>query len=235
MDRDLFFLSLENVPILTQLRIEEALLRADERNWCLFNHGSTPSIVMGISGIPDKLIDMEKMKTAPLPLIRRFSGGGTVVVDENTCFVTLICNEKDTHVPCFPKQVLDFNGSLYQNLLPNVQIRENDYTINDLKFGGNAQYLTKSRWLHHTTLLYDYDPLRMSYLKLPEKRPAYRKERPHEEFLSRLCQHLPSKIDLFSRLQRQLAKQFTLHPVSIDQIEEILSKPHRKSTRQVFL
>ena len=39
------------LPILRQLRLEEALLRADAGNWCIINDGSSiPAIVMGISG-----------------------------------------------------------------------------------------------------------------------------------------------------------------------------------------
>ena len=41
-------------PILEQLQLEEALFRADQRNWCLLNSGSPPAIVMGISGLPER-------------------------------------------------------------------------------------------------------------------------------------------------------------------------------------
>ena len=40
------------IPVLQQLQLEEALLRADEENWCLVNCGSEPSIVMGVSANP---------------------------------------------------------------------------------------------------------------------------------------------------------------------------------------
>lgn len=44
-------LRLSNMPILRQLLLEEALLRADTGNWCIVNNGtSVPAIVMGISG-----------------------------------------------------------------------------------------------------------------------------------------------------------------------------------------
>ena len=42
---------LAGVPILQQLHIEQALLRADSQNWLVVNDGSSvPAIVMGISG-----------------------------------------------------------------------------------------------------------------------------------------------------------------------------------------
>jgi len=44
----------------------------------------------------------------------------------------------------------------------------------DRKFGGNAQSITKNRWVHHTSFLWDYDVKNMSYLKLPAKVPQYR-------------------------------------------------------------
>lgn len=38
------------------------------------------------------------------------------------------------------------------------------------QFGGNAQAITKGRWLHHTSFLWDFDPTNMLYLQMPEKR-----------------------------------------------------------------
>lgn len=38
------------------------------------------------------------------------------------------------------------------------------------QFGGNAQAITKGRWLHHTSFLWDFDPANMLYLQMPDKR-----------------------------------------------------------------
>lgn len=38
------------------------------------------------------------------------------------------------------------------------------------QFGGNAQAITKGRWLHHTSFLWSFDPANMLYLQMPEKR-----------------------------------------------------------------
>lgn len=44
-------LRLKGVPILRQLHLEEALLRADDANYCIINEGTPePAIVLGISG-----------------------------------------------------------------------------------------------------------------------------------------------------------------------------------------
>ncbi|PWZ24373.1 hypothetical protein Zm00014a_034362, partial [Zea mays] len=42
------------------------------------------------------------------------------------------------------------------------------------KFGGNAQSITKNRWLHHMSFLWDYDVKNMDYLKIPKRAPEYR-------------------------------------------------------------
>lgn len=36
------------------------------------------------------------------------------------------------------------------------------------------QAITRSRWLHHTTFLWDFDDANMRLLKHPDRAPAYR-------------------------------------------------------------
>ena len=49
-----------------------------------------------------------------------------------------------------------------------------DYVFGEHKFGGSAQSITKDRWLHHTSFLWDYHMPRMAYLKIPKRAPEYR-------------------------------------------------------------
>ncbi len=53
-----------------------------------------------------------------------------------------------------------------------------DYCFGEKKFGGNAQAITRKRWLHHTTFLWDFDASRMELLKHPANAPDYREVRP---------------------------------------------------------
>lgn len=223
------------LPIYEQLQLEEALLRADNRNWCLINHGTTPAIVMGISGKPELLIDNEIMAKKPVPLIRRFSGGGTVYVDDGTHFVTWIFNAPDIAVDCCPAKVHRWSIEFYQAALPTVHIdlKENDYVIGEKKWGGNAQYLCKGRWLHHSSILWDYDEGEMRRLLLPQKKPAYRQERSHADFLCRLKDHLPSRAVLEERLLSEIYGRFNIIPVSLDAAQSLLPLPHRKSVHKL--
>ena len=186
--KTLYFIHLYNVPIFEQLQLEEALLRADDRNFCLVNLGSPRAIVMGISGNPSALLDLPRVKQDDIPVLRRFSGGGTVIVDEATLFVTFILSKDALGIPSFPEPILRWSADLYAAAwqIPDFRLEENDYTIHGRKCGGNAQYIQKERWLHHTSFLWDYQPKNMEYLLLPAKRPKYRRDRSHEDFLCRL-------------------------------------------------
>src|SRR5687767_508106 len=148
MNYTFHLLRLQNIPIFKQLQIEEALLRADQRNWCVVNEGSSPAIVMGISGKYDQLVNHNLMLQKPVPLIRRFTGGGTVFIDEHTCFYTLIGNREILNIPCYPERLLRWTEELYAPALKghSFSLQENDYVLGNRKFGGNAQYLCKNRW-----------------------------------------------------------------------------------------
>ena len=225
-------LRLNHFPIVEQLRLEEALLRADDRNWCIINQGTPPAIVMGISGKAEQLIDQSVATQRNLPVIRRFSGGGTVVVDSNTIFVTWICNVDDIGVTCCPCKIHEWASSFYQRALPTIgmSLRENDYVIGEKKWGGNAQYLCKGRWLHHTSILWDYDPEVMRSLLLPQKMPSYRQGRSHLEFLCCLSDYLPSRESFEKGLLSAISTHFDFKESFQHEVDEVLARPHRKST-----
>lgn len=237
MQLTLLDLRAENLPIWEQLRLEEALLRADERNWCLINWGSPPTIVLGISGKVPELVDMELLAREPIPLVRRFSGGGTVVVDNTTCFITFICNSAHTGAACCPQQVHSWSAAIYREALPQLSIRlvENDYVIAENKCGGNAQYLCKERWLHHTSFLWDFDPLMMRYLLQPKKMPAYRQDRPHGAFLSKLCDYIESPHHFTLGIINYLHIKFSLDSLPLSAVKDILLRPHRQTTAFVLV
>lgn len=223
-------LQLKSLPILEQLRIEEALLRADDRNWCIVNHGSSDAIVMGISGKMEELINQKKMEESPVQLIRRFSGGGTVFVDENTCFVTFICNSSFVSIPPFPQSIMQWTEQFYKPLFQEFTLKENDYILGNKKFGGNAQSICKNRWLHHSSLLWDYCPQKMEYLLLPKKSPAYRQQRSHNDFLCRLNEFWHNPRAFLDSFLDQVCKNFELREVSLKEIEGILLKDYRRAT-----
>ena len=181
------------MPLSEQLNLEKDILRNDNRNWCIINVGTTPDVIsVGISGKDDGF---------SLPVVRRFSGGGTIVADKNTIFITFIGNNKDLDFPVFPRPLFKWTCQFY-DFIPGFNLHEQDYAIGNKKFGGNAQYLTKERWLHHSSLLWDFDINKINLLPMPKKQPKYRQKRSHEDFLCKLCDYFPS-INNFINLVRQ--------------------------------
>ena len=60
-------LTYETLPIYEQLCLEEGLLRANNENWVIINHGSPKAIVMGISARPEEVVDLALAKKNNIP------------------------------------------------------------------------------------------------------------------------------------------------------------------------
>jgi lipoate-protein ligase A len=228
---NLHWISLRNVSIFEQLKLEEALLRTEDRNFCIVNRGSPKAIVMGISGDAEKMLHIPLVKQDLVPVIRRFSGGGTVVVDEDTLFITWIFSKKDSPTAPFPEPMLRWSAEVYAEAwkIPGFALRENDYVIGNTKCGGNAQYIQKDRWLHHTSFLWDYKKENMEYLQLPAKRPQYRLDRDHSEFVCKLKTFLPNTIDQLEEILRaSLVKRFYIQSLDVSSLQ---FREHRQTVR----
>ena len=135
-----------------------------------------------------------------MPVIRRFTGGGTVVADDSTLFVSLVCaKEAARGAPQFPRELMRWSADeLYAPVFarlgaaPAFHLLEQDYCVGERKCAGNAQTISRGRWVHHTSFLWDFAPAHMALLRLPEKRPEYRRDRPHGDFLTRLRDAVPA-------------------------------------------
>lgn len=226
--------------ILRQLRLEEKLLRSPGAgNWCLLNDGTPDrSVVLGISGKPHQLVDVRRALDDGVRVIKRFSGGGTVIVDRDTQFVTLVMNAAAVpDLALFPRQIMEWTGTLYGGRphgvfadMPGWQLRENDYVIGERKVGGNAQSISKDRWLHHTSFLWDFREETMKYLTNPAKQPRYRANRSHSDFLAPLKTYLPDRNALATRIEAALEGMgLEVAPASIEQAEDAVAAHHRGS------
>ncbi len=222
------FFSTENLFIYTQLQYEEALLRLHEGNWCILNIGSAKAVVLGSS----KKREEDLLFASPhLPVVKRFSGGGSVLVDENTIFISFILSKKD--LPLFsPEEIHRWAFSFYKKALnlSAFDLKENDYVIGDRKCAGNAQYIQKDRYVHHTSFLWDYNPEEMKALSLPKQAPLYRKGREHKEFLTPLKNYFSSKESFLSSFCKTLYDNFLIEEKEQIDLEKLCLLPHRKTT-----
>ncbi len=292
----LYWLNLQGCGLsaLERLCLEEALLRHDplERSWMMvgchdptystrlkydskgnthsnYNHNNNSEcvIVLGIGGKVDQLLHVDQVQQDDILTIRRFSGGGTVLLDHSSLWTTLIGRTTDmTQVEPYPRNIMEYtahsifgptfdhmNASLQQQQptkktlvmtspscsgiqnvhthtsnsaatttgLPQFELIENDYVLNSThKIGGNAQSIVKNGWLHHTSFLWDYNEETMrKYLKLPNKRPTYRQDRSHDQFLTKLSQFYGPNPNLFiQHLQSSLTMNHQIIPISLQQV-----------------
>lgn len=192
---------------------------------------------MGISGKPDQLLNKELIKNKPIDVIRRFSGGGTVIVDHNTIFITFIIDSSTIKIEPFPDKIFKWSEEIYKPIFDGhpFKLIENDYVLENRKFGGNAQYIKKDRVLHHTSFLWDFEPIQMDYLLLPSKRPNYRQNRNHCDFLCTLKDYFVSYNHFEDKLLDNLNLKFQVEEDCIDSLGDILGKEHRQTTCLVNL
>jgi lipoate-protein ligase A len=159
------------------------------RTWQL-NH---PAIIMGKGNNSVTEVHQENCKKNPIPIIKRCSGGGTVIIGPGCLCYSLILPIS------FHPQLKTINGTntwimtkMAKGLSShcNIKASVNGYTdlcIGTQKFSGNAQRRLKKSLLFHGTLLFDFDlSLITKYLAYPSQSPAYRNQRSHTRFITQL-------------------------------------------------
>lgn len=68
-----------------------------------------------------ELVEVSSVLRDQIPIIRRFSGGGTVIVDRGTIFVTLICNKDAVpDIQPFPRSIMSWSGLLYDQVFEGI-------------------------------------------------------------------------------------------------------------------
>jgi lipoate---protein ligase len=126
-----------------------------------------------------------------IPILRRMSGGGTVVQGPGCVSYSLILktsarlkNIADTF-----KHVLERHRSVVQKVCGMATRVEgiSDLAYDGFKFSGNAQYRKARFVLVHGTFLLNFDlSLIEALLPVPAKQPGYRRSRSHLEFVANL-------------------------------------------------
>ena len=241
------------VSLLDALTLEEALLRADARNWCILSRGppppAPPTIILGMSGKLHALVDVPRARAAGATALRRFTGGGTVVVDGDTLFASLVLGRAAaTGAPLYPRDIMAWSGALYAPVFasllppgaPPFSLSEHDYCLGDRKFGGNAQAVSRERWVHHTSFLWGAAEAHLALLRLPEKRPAYRRDRAHGEFLTTLGAHAgagaaPEALGEALEARLRGAAGVTVVEVALEEAWEAVARNERRSNEVVEL
>jgi lipoate---protein ligase len=176
------------------LACDEALLIACDRGEgpevLRFWESTTPFVVLGYANKTALEVEIEACKRHAIPILRRSSGGGTVLQGPGCLNFSLILRVPDEGPLRSITGTNDFVTEEHATALRAVlgahvsRLGLSDLTLGTLKFSGNAQRRKRRALLFHGTFLVDFDiPLVEATLAMPSRQPDYRKNRSHRDFL----------------------------------------------------
>ena len=179
------------------LAVEDHLLEAADRGeagealriW----RPEQPFVVVGYANSVATEVDRPACQAGGIPVLRRISGGGTVVQGPGVlCYAVILEVERRPELATIPgtnAYVLDRVMAALQPLVEGRIERQGDtdLVLAGRKFAGNAQRRKRRTVLFHGSLLLQADLTMIGrLLRHPTREPVYRAGRAHGEFLRNL-------------------------------------------------
>ena len=186
------------LPAATEnLALDEVLLNAVETDptaACLrFWSPSEYFVVLGRSNRVETEVDLARCQVEGVPVYRRSSGGGTVVVGPGClCYslaLPLTADLRHLGISHVTARLMNKTAEGLRVIQPEIEVcGTSDLVCAGKKFSGNAQRWLRNSFVHHGTLLFDFDLTRIErYLRHPSREPNYRESRRHSEFVGNLA------------------------------------------------
>ncbi len=215
------------------LALDEALLLDAEANpeQAVLRFWEWPNwaVVLGAGGLIQKDVNLTACERDNVPVLRRSSGGGTVLLGSGCVLFSLI-------LPYSLHPVLNEISPSYQYILGKIQAALSPLTpdlqqagISDLvfrnrKFSGNSQQRKRHHLLHHGTILYNF-PLDFvgTYLTIPVRQPDYRENRHHDAFLTNLS---AKREAILAALQKQWPIKETLDELPTALVSRLVAEKY---------
>jgi lipoate-protein ligase A len=153
-----------------------------------FWESQEPAVIVGsLASVPEQVHE-DACRADNIPILRRISGGGAVVVGPGCLNYSLVLSlDARPELRSVESSYRLILGRFVEELRqPGLAIRGlGDLSIGDRKIAGSAQRRGRRALLHHGSFLYDFDPgLMERYLKQPRRQPAYRSGRSHADFVA---------------------------------------------------
>jgi lipoate-protein ligase A len=210
------------------LALDEALLLEAEsgRGGEVLRIWELPSyaVVVGSAGIVREEVKVRACEDAGVPILRRASGGGAVVLGPGCLLFSLVlAYERAAALG----DVSHSYGYILNRMAAALSGKElvaragtSDLAVENRKVSGNSQRRMRTHLLHHGALLYDFDLSQLQrYLHLPRRQPAYRAERGHEDFVVNL--ELTGK-EIVARLRKAWEAEVKLQHWPKAAVEELV-------------
>ena len=229
------FLETALLTLPENLALDEALLLDAEaggpevlRLWEWPSH----AVVLGAGGRLADDVDEAACQADIVPIARRSSGGGTVLLGPGCLLFSVILRfDRDPALaelhPSY-RFILGYLQRSLNDVLPSPVTLQgsSDLTLGERKFSGNAQQRKRTHLLHHGTLLHAFDLSAVPrYLKAPPRQPEYRQQRDHTEFLT----NLPVSVGTLTQAIREVWQaQETLETWPAQSVAQLLSEKYER-------
>jgi lipoate---protein ligase len=151
------------------------------------------AVVLGASCRLRENVRIDACRAEVVEIARRSSGGGTVVIGPGALNFS-VCLPIDVapdlkSVDTAQRYVLTRTlEAIKAKGVPKAEmLGSGDLTLEGRKFSGSAQRRLRHHVLVHASILYDFDVEAIDrYTLMPPRRPVYRDDRPHADFVANL-------------------------------------------------
>lgn len=234
------------------LAAEEALLDAAEAGqWgetLAFWEPREHFVVLGCGNKAGTEVDRPACERRGIPILRRSSGGGTVLQGPgvlNYCLILRIAEGSPLATINGANQfIMQRNADALTRLLNEepaprppppttrnqfVEVQgHTDLALAGRKFSGNAQRRKRTHLLFHGAILRALNlDLLEAVLPLPSLQPDYRRGRSHRDFLTQIA--LPTEAIRAALREAWLAREFTAPPDWSDAINRLVHEKYRRA------
>lgn len=183
--------------------------------------------VLGVSRRLQADVDVDACARDGIVILRRASGGGTVLQGPGCLnFALVLSLKRRPELRDVTRSYSLILGRLAAGLALEGLTHQgtSDLALGDTKVSGNAQKRTRHALLHHGTILHAFDIGRMAAcLREPQEVPRYRAGRPHGEFVENL--RLTAE-DVKLRIAREWDAEPPAEPIEIPDLSELLREKY---------
>lgn len=152
------------------------------------------SVVLGSGNEATREVNVEACRGRGIEILRRYGGGGTVVLYPGCVVLSLGCWVKDQfsnslYFRMINQAVISSLAEIWPGLSELSQAGISDIVIGDKKIAGTSLFRSRNYLLYQASVLVNLDSsLIESVLTHPSKEPGYRKGRTHSDFLTGISQ-----------------------------------------------
>jgi lipoate-protein ligase A len=223
------------------LRTPQANLAGDEAllDWC--EEGSADEIlrfweprqhfvVLGYSNRTRTEVNLDSCKKLAIPVLRRCSGGGTVLQGPGCLNYALLLkihgDSPLTNIAEANAFIMKRNRNALNSLLDGKVLIQGhtDLTLQGVKFSGNSQRRKRHSLLFHGSFLLNLDlALLEQVLPMPSQQPHYRRRRPHKDFLTNL--NLPAD-DIKEAIKRAWNSTEALEDIPEKRVKQLVQEKY---------